>query len=145
MWNECKAIATRGVHRLVVPSRGCPWLELNVPSVPGRPILGSLSNCARCCHMVPTAPPSTHINCTPATRLVSIDFYARKPCFGDLCGILCVKGALLGLGARSNFVHFRSRVPLGPPSTHINCTAAPACGMGSQTPDFTALFLCHQI
>jgi len=38
-WNACKAIAARGVHRLVVQSRGRPWLELNVPSVPGRPIL----------------------------------------------------------------------------------------------------------
>jgi hypothetical protein len=38
-WNEYRAIATSGVHRLVVLSRGCPWLELLVPSVPGRPIL----------------------------------------------------------------------------------------------------------
>ena len=36
---ECQVIATRGVHGLLVSSRGCPWLELNVPSVPGRPIL----------------------------------------------------------------------------------------------------------
>ena len=37
-WNECKAIATSGVQRPVVPSRGCPWLELNAASVLGRPI-----------------------------------------------------------------------------------------------------------
>ena len=40
MWNECKAVATRGVHRRVVPSRGCLWLDLNVSSMPSRPILG---------------------------------------------------------------------------------------------------------
>jgi hypothetical protein len=35
------------------------------------------------------------------------------------------------------FVRFRSRVPLGPPHTHINCTAAPACGRGSQAAPYS--------
>ena len=36
--NESKHLATRGVHSLLLPSRGWPWLDLNVSSVPDRPI-----------------------------------------------------------------------------------------------------------
>ena len=37
--DECEATVTRGVHRLLFPSKGYPWLVPNVPSVPDRPIL----------------------------------------------------------------------------------------------------------
>ena len=64
----------------------------------------------------------------------------RNRPFGG-CSVFCVKSVLFGLRPRSNFAHFRSRVPPRPPNTHSNCTAAPACGRGSQASNFDPLGL----
>ena len=56
-----------------------------------------------------------------------------------------VESVFVGLRPRSNFERFRSKVPLRTSNTHMNCTAAPACGRGGQAPDFDPLFLALQV
>ena len=66
----------------------------------------------------------THINCIPATRLLSTDLGHVWVNGVLLCN---QKRVLLGL---ENVVRFLFNMALGPPDTYMNCSATPACGRG---------------
>jgi hypothetical protein len=102
------------------------------------PGLGSLTNFARCCHMVPAASPNTQTKRGHAVRAAKHRGMFLPIWWGQRWGGLAVGSQLVGLGSRSNFAFRRMMVPTKPPSTNINCTPAPRAV-------FTPLFLAPQI